>query len=79
MLTTVNFPGLGQPESLRASLMVQTGVHPKVLQELMGHKNFGVTMNIYTHLQDGQRKEAASSLGDFLATQELHDGEKSVA
>lgn len=50
-----------------ASLMVQTGVHPKVLQEMLGHTNFNITMTLYTHLADGQRKDAAAGLGALLA------------
>lgn len=50
-----------------ASLMVKAGTHPKVLQEMMGHRSFTVTMELYTHLQDEQRKSAATVLGEMLA------------
>jgi integrase len=50
-----------------ASLMVKAGVHPKVLQEMMGHKSFNVTMTLYAQLADGQRKDAADMLGKLLA------------
>lgn len=50
-----------------ASLMVKAGTHPKVLQEMMGHKTFNITMALYTHLDDSQREAAASALGEMLA------------
>jgi integrase len=31
--------------------MIKAGVHPKVLQELMGHDSIKVTMDEYGHLR----------------------------
>lgn len=50
-----------------ASLMVETEVHPKVLQEMMGHKHFNVTMDLYTHLAQAQKKEAVVGLEQLIA------------
>jgi integrase len=49
-----------------ASLMVESGVHPKVLHELMGHKTFGVTMDLYTHLHDQQKRSAMDELQKLI-------------
>jgi integrase len=48
----------GLPENLRmhdlrhtcASLLIQLGAHPKVIQEWLGHKSITVTMDVYGHL-----------------------------
>ena len=32
------------------SNMAKSGLNPKYLQEIMGHSDIGVTLNIYTHL-----------------------------
>ena len=32
------------------SNMAKSGMHPKILQYLMGHSDIGVTLNTYTHL-----------------------------
>lgn len=45
-----------------ASMMVKGETHPKVLQEILGHANFGVTMDLYTHLEDEQKRSAVTSL-----------------
>jgi integrase len=54
--------------------MVKAGVHPKVLQVLMGHKNFNVTMNLYTHLEVSQTKEAAALLQGLLRPMSVPSG-----
>lgn len=48
----------GLPEDLRmhdlrhtcASLLIQLGAHPKLIQEWLGHKSITVTMDVYGHL-----------------------------
>ena len=35
-----------------ASRAIERGVNPKVLQELLGHADFGMTMNLYAHVAD---------------------------
>lgn len=45
-----------------ASWMVKANVHPKVLQELMGHTHYNVTMDLYTVLDESQKHEAMAQL-----------------
>lgn len=33
-----------------ATRAIESGMTPKTLQEIMGHKNYNITMNIYTHV-----------------------------
>ena len=33
-----------------ASLLIQLGAHPKLIQEWLGHKSITVTMDVYGHL-----------------------------
>ena len=35
-----------------------TGVHPKVVQQVMGHQSFTLTMDTYGHLFLGQEADA---------------------
>jgi integrase len=51
--------------------MIRAGVHPKVLQELMGHETFQVTMNLYGHLYEGQTTAAAKQLDALLEGEQL--------
>jgi integrase len=45
-----------------ATLLLRQGVHPKVVQERLGHSGIAVTMDIYSHVLPGMQKDAASLL-----------------
>ncbi len=49
-----------------ASLMLSQGVHPKVVQEMLGHANITITLDTYSHLLDGMGGTGASALDDAL-------------
>jgi integrase len=51
---------------LHASLMIKDGCDVKVLAERLGHANASLTLDIYTHLFEEQRKASAVSLTDLL-------------
>jgi integrase len=42
-----------------ASLMLKQGVHPKIVQERLGHNSIEMTMNIYSHIMPGLQEAAA--------------------
>ena len=42
-----------------ATLALADGVHPKVVQERLGHATIGVTLDIYSHVTDSLRTDAA--------------------
>ncbi|GAA5416233.1 putative prophage phiRv2 integrase [Paraliobacillus ryukyuensis] len=43
-----------------ASLMVKKGINFKVIQERLGHANIGITLDLYSHLEEDQHKESAN-------------------
>ena len=47
--------------------MLSLGIHMKVVQELLGHSDFGVTMNIYTHVSPGLQVQAVNQLAEARA------------
>lgn len=49
-----------------ASLMVKRGINFKVIQERLGHANIGITLDLYSHLDDEQHKESVSAFSDIL-------------
>ncbi len=53
-----------------ASLLIQTGANPKVIQSLMRHSDLNLTMSKYTHLYAGQQRETIESLPDFTVQQD---------
>ncbi|MGH3501726.1 MAG: tyrosine-type recombinase/integrase [Nocardioidaceae bacterium] len=54
-----------------ATLLLEMGVHPKVVQERLGHSTITTTMNIYSHVTPTMQKSAverfAAHLGDTPA------------
>ncbi|MHC4727362.1 MAG: tyrosine-type recombinase/integrase, partial [Planctomycetota bacterium] len=49
-----------------ASLLIQTGANPKVIQSLMRHQDVNLTLSRYSHLYAGQKRETIESLPDFV-------------
>ena len=50
-----------------ATLMLQEGIHPKAVQEIMGHASISTTLGIYGHVTPGMREQAANVMDDLLA------------
>jgi integrase len=44
-----------------ASLLLKQGVHPKVVQERLGHASISTTLDTYSHTVQGMQKAAASN------------------
>jgi integrase len=42
------------------------GVHPKVVQEDLGHSTIGVTLNTYSHVSVGMRRDAAEKVAGLI-------------
>jgi integrase len=49
-----------------ATLLLSLGVHPKVVQEILGHSQITMTMDIYSHVLPGMQQEAMSRLNAAL-------------
>jgi integrase len=49
-----------------ASLLFQRNVHPKFVQELLGHASVAITLDTYSHMLPGMGSEAADAMGDAL-------------
>lgn len=49
-----------------ASMLLGIGVHPKVVQEILGHSQISMTMDIYSHVLPTMQKEAIGKLNDVL-------------
>lgn len=50
-----------------ASLLLSQGVHPKVVQERLGHSNIAMTLDIYSHLIPSLDRDAADKLEVLFA------------
>jgi integrase len=49
-----------------ATLMLEQGVHPKVVQERLGHSNIQMTMNLYSHVSESMGQQAAEALAGAI-------------
>jgi integrase len=45
-----------------ATLALKAGVHPKLVQERLGHANVGITLDIYSHATPAMQSEAAETV-----------------
>ncbi len=63
-----NCPGSGSIDlrHLAASLMLAQDVNPKVMQEVLGHSSFDVTMDLYSHLMPAAKKDVAARMDALL-------------
>lgn len=45
-----------------ATLLLQQGVNPKIIQERLGHSNIGMTLDVYSHILPDMQDEAVEAL-----------------
>ena len=49
-----------------ASLMLKQGVHPKIVQERLGHSSIQITLDTYSHVAPGLQQAAANRFDDMV-------------
>ena len=49
-----------------ASLMLKQGVHPKIVQERLGHSSIQITLDTYSHVTPGLQQAAAERFDDII-------------
>lgn len=62
-LPTITLKGL---RHTHATLLLQSGVNPKIVQERLGHSDIGTTLNIYTHVTPTIQVEAIKRFTDWM-------------
>ena len=55
-----------------ATLLLSMGVNVKIVQELLGHSNVSMTLNVYSHVLPSMQKEAMNKM-DILFRKQGHD------
>src|SRR5258706_7034018 len=48
------------------TLLLSRGVHPKIVQEILGHSEISMTLDTYSHVLPTMQQEAISKLNDAL-------------
>ena len=52
-----------------ATLLLVMGVHPKIVQETLGHSSISITLDTYSHVIPTLQSEAVGRLNTLLAAQ----------
>ena len=73
-ITPSSFPPFLRPRSLHdmrhttASILINQGLHPKIVQEHLGHGSISITVDRYGHLYDTDTQRLAAALGAAYTT-----------
>ncbi|MFC2022312.1 tyrosine-type recombinase/integrase [Chloroflexota bacterium] len=51
-----------------APFMLKQGVHPKIVQERLGHSTIAITQDTYSHVSPGLQEAAAKHFGEAFTT-----------
>lgn len=62
------FPAFHVTRHTAATLLLMQGVHPRVVQELLGHSSITVTMDTYSHVLPSMGAQAAQAMDRTCAT-----------
>ena len=46
--------------------MVKAGIHPRIVQERLGHSSVTITLDTYSHITPGLQEAAAESFDKLL-------------
>jgi integrase len=61
-----------------ASLMLKQGIHPKVVQERLGHSSIEMTLDVYSHVVPGLQEAAARRFDELLNAETANDAVESI-
>lgn len=50
-----------------ATMLLQNGIHPKIVSERLGHSQIGITLDTYSHVLPNMQKEAVQRLDEMFA------------
>lgn len=62
-----------------ASMMLKQGIHPKIVQERLGHASIGITLDTYSHVAPGLQAAAAARFDEGLQATLKTEVEKQAA
>ncbi len=49
-----------------ATLLLTKGIHPKIVQEILGHSTISITLDTYSHLLPNMQSIAVSAIEDII-------------
>ncbi len=51
-----------------ATLLLLQGIHPKVVSEMLGHSQVGITLNLYSHVLPNMQRDATAAMDRLLGS-----------
>lgn len=58
---------------------MRQGIHPKVVQERLGHSAISITLDVYSHVVPGLQEHAATAFADAMRPTVLSNVGKMLA
>jgi integrase len=52
-----------------ATLLLELGIHPKVVSEMLGHSQIGITLDLYSHVTATMQQQAVAALDSLFGDQ----------
>jgi integrase len=49
-----------------ATLLLTKGVHPEVVQEMLGHSSISITLDMYSHVLPTMQEKAVEAMEDIF-------------
>jgi integrase len=49
-----------------ATLLLEKGIHPKIVSDMLGHSQVGITLNLYSHVTPTMQRQAAEAMDALL-------------
>jgi integrase len=49
-----------------ATLLLEQGVNPKIVSEMLGHTTIAITLDLYSHVTPGMQRQAADAMSRAL-------------
>jgi integrase len=49
-----------------ASLLLDQGIHPKIVSEMLGHSAVGITLDLYSHVTPSMQHQAADAIDSLF-------------
>lgn len=56
-----------------ATLLLKAGIHPKIVQERLGHSSINVTLDTYSHVLPNLQEAVLNTIGDSILGNQIED------
>lgn len=61
-----------------ATLLLKAGIHPKIVQERLGHSSINVTLDTYSHVLPNLQEAVLDTIGDSILGNQIEDEKNSL-